>query len=388
MFIYELFNIIILNINSLNAKKIDVYIKDFESTCKLNYPERVRIQDKMIEIPVFRLPLNLLFYNVENGRFAKEYLNLKKNLKRELRSDNLDDIKEIEKMLREQSISKTNWLKNNLNDVGQEEPGIITNDGYVINGNRRMSVLSLLEKEDSKFGYMNVGRLPQNVSESDIYKIEIGKQMARDQKLDYGPINELLKIEHGINSGLTVKQIANTIGFSKEEIEEKITRLNLIKEYLDFVGDPDNFEAAENIHEHFIDLQNYVFSKKKQKKRPFGPLELLEIKEIAFSTIKANIPHLNLRKIPKMVHNPKINPIFFSAKEFAITDPKKTLEIFGACETRLKAEEDKDKPGVLLDAILGNFDALDFSHPQLKTDNYKTMVKKILSYMDDLKKLS
>jgi hypothetical protein len=63
------------------------------------------------------------------------------------------------------------------------------------------------------------------------------------------------------------------------------------------------------------------------------------------------------------------------------------LDIFGACETRLKAEEDKDKPGVLLDAILGNLDALDFSHTQLKQDDYQTVIKKILSYTDELKKL-
>jgi hypothetical protein len=364
-----------------------VYIKDFEDTCKLNYTERVRIQDKMIEIPVFRIPLECLYYNVANGRFAKEYLKIKKQLRRELDSENLNDVKEIEKMLREQSMSKTNWLKNNIKDVGQEEPGIITHDGYVINGNRRMSVLKLLTLEDSKFGYMNVGRLPENVSESDVYKIELGKQMARDQKLDYGPMNELLKIEHGINSGLTPEQIATTIGFSKEEIIEKIERLELIKEYLNFIGDPENFASAENINDHFIDLQDYIFSKKKKRKHEFSTLELLNIKEIAFSTMQAGVLSKHLRKIPKMVKNPKIKPIFFSAKEFVNKEPKKTLEIFGTCETRLKAIEDQDKPGVLLDAILGNLDALDFTHPQLKKDDYKTVIKKILSFTDDLKKL-
>lgn len=376
-----------MKINSQNAKKIDVYIRDFEDTCKLKYTERVRIQDTMVEIPVYRIPLECLYYNIANGRFAKEYLKIKQQLHRELDPEDLGDVKEIEKMLLDQSTSKTNWLKNNLKDVGQEEPGIITHDGYVINGNRRMSVLKLLALEDSKFGYMNVGRLPENVSESDIYKIELGKQMARDQKLDYGPMNELLKIEHGIKSGLTPEQIANTIGYSKEEIIEKIDRLELIKEYLDFVGEPDNFAAAENINDHFIDLQDYIFSKRKKKQQEFTPIELLDIKQIAFSTMKAGVLSKHLRKIPKMVNNSKIKPIFFSAKEFATSEPQKALDIFGACETRLKAEEDHDKPGVLLDAILGNLDALDFDHPKLKQDDYQTVIKKILSYTDDLKKL-
>ena len=376
-----------MKINSQNAKKIDVYIQNFEKTCKLKYTERVRIQDTMIEIPVYRIPLECLYYNIANGRFAKEYLKVKQELKRELNSEDPSDIKEIEKMLLEQSPPKTNWLKNNIKDVGQEEPGIITHDGYVINGNRRMSVLKLLGLEDSKFSYMNVGRLPENVSESDVYKIELGKQMARDQKLDYGPMNELLKIEHGIQSGLTPEQIANTIGYSKEEIEEKIARLELVKEYLDFIGEPDNYVAAENIHDHFIDLRDYIFSEKKKKKQEFTEIELLDIKEIAFSTMKAGVLSKHLRKIPRMIKNSKIKPIFFSGKEFATKEPQKTLDIFGACETRLKAEEDYDKPGIILDAILGNLDALDFNHPKLKQEDYQTMIKKIVNYSDDLKKL-
>jgi len=375
-----------LEINTQNAAKIDSYLRDF-SNCILDYPERVRIQDKMTNISVYRLPLELLFYNVANGRFAAEYLAKKNELKRELNSENPEDVKEIEKMLRNQSPSKTQWLKNNLKDVGQEEPGIITNDGYVINGNRRMSVLTLLVTEDSKYGYMNVGRLPTNVSESDIYKIELGKQMARDQKLDYGPINELLKIKHGLDSGLNEEQIASTIGFSVDEIKEKIDRLELIKEYLEFIGEPNNFKAAEKINEHFIDLQNNIFSKKQQKRQQFSPLELLNMKEIAFATIKGGIPHLELRKIPKIVVNPRIKPYFMEAKKYAQTNPQKTIEIFDVCSTRLKAEDDRDKPAKLLDAILGNLEALGLPNEELKKDEYKTLIKKIIDLVEELKKL-
>ena len=377
-----------MEINSQNAKKIDSYIKDFQKICVKDDFEKVRIQDKIIKLPVYRIPLDYLYYNVANGRFAKEYLNKKKELKRELQSENPADVVEIENMLRNQNPSKTIWLKENIIEMGQEEPGIITHDGYVINGNRRMSVLSLLAKEDSKYGYMNVGRLLANVSESDIYKIELGKQMAREQKLDYGPINELLKIEHGITSGLNSEQIAKTIGFSKEEIEEKIQRLDLIREYLDFIGEPDNFEAVENVNEHFIDLRTYVFSEKAKKKHQFSPLEELGIKEIAFAAISAKIPHLPLRKIPRMLKNEKIKPIFLGAKDYAYVDHKKTRETFEICETRLKAEEGKDKPGNILEAILGNLEALDFDHPRLKTDEFKTVVKKILRYTDELKKIA
>lgn len=376
-----------MQINAQNAKKIDAYIQDFPK-CKLTYHERVRIQDKMTNLPVYRLPISLLFYNVENGRFAAEYLEKKKELGRDLSSDNPEDVKEIEKMLRGQSTSKTEWLKNNLKEVGQDEPGIITNEGYLVNGNRRRSVLALLEKEDTKYGFMNVGRLPPNVTESDIYKIELGKQLARDQKLDYGPINELLKIQHGLKSGMNEEQIAKTIGFSVEEIKDKIERLEMIKEYLQFIGEPDNFKAADKVNEHFIDLQNHIFSEKKRKKQEFSPLELFQIKQMAFSAIKGGIPHLDLRKIPKLVNNPKIKPIFLSAAQEAQKDPKKTIEVFEICSTRLLAEENRNKPAKILDAILGNLEALDLTDNELKKEDYKTPIKKIIAFLDNLKKLT
>ena len=374
-------------INTQNTKKIDAYIRDFPQ-CKLDYPERVRIQDVMTNITSYRLPLDLLFYNVENGRFASEYLALKKQLKRSLKPEDLNDIKEIEKMLRNQSSAKTEWLKNNLKEFGQEEPGIITHDGYVINGNRRMSVLKLLASEDPKYNYMNVGRLPENVTESDIYKIELGKQMAREQKLDYGPINELLKIQHGLDSGLNVEQIASTIGFTKEEIEEKIDRLELIKEYLEFIKQPENFKEAENKDNHFINLQEQLFSKSRKKKNEFSPLELFNIKEIAFSTIQSGISHMELRKIPKLVKNERIKPIFMEATQYVTSEPEKTMKIFDVCTTRLKAEDDRDKPDNLLNAILGNFEALGLPNDELKKEEYKTMIRKVISFLDELKKLA
>ncbi len=375
-----------MEINTQNATKIDSYIRDFPDS-RLDYPERVRIQDKLVSLDVFRLPIKSLFYNVENGRFAAEYLELKKTIGRELHSEETKDAQEIEKMLREQSRSRTEWLKNDLRDNGQEEPGIITHDGYVINGNRRMSVLSILEKEDPKFGYINVGRLPANVSESDIYKIELGKQLARDQKLDYGPINELLKIKQGVRANLTKEQIAKTIGFSVEEIDEKLERLELIEEYLEFIGEPGNYKAAERVHEHFIDLQNYIFAKRVMKKNSYSPLELLNIKQVAYSVIQQGVPHLQIRQITKAMNKPKIKPIFMDAGKYSKTDKKKTKEIFDVCLTRIKAEDDRDRPFQVLNAILGNLEALDVTNPELKKEEHRLLIKKIVDRMADLQKL-
>ena len=109
-------------------------------------------------------------------------------------------------------------LENDLKKVRQKEPGVITTGGYVINGNRRMSILqNLVEQGDSDFNYLEVARLPSGVSATDIWKIEAGIQLSRRVQLDYGPINNLLKFQQGIEAGLSPKEIAKlqTWGFIK-----------------------------------------------------------------------------------------------------------------------------------------------------------------------------
>ncbi|WP_162858670.1 hypothetical protein [Candidatus Nitrosotenuis aquarius] len=377
-----------MEINTENAKRIDSYISDYP-TCKTDFTEKVTIQDKITRIPVYRLPLNMLFYNVQNGRFAAEYIELKKKLGRELDSQNPNDAKEIEKMLRDQNDSKTKWLKEDIRNNGQRDSGIITHDGFVINGNRRMSVLNLLAKEDPKYGYMEVARLPPHVSESDVYKIEIGIQLAREEQLDYGPINELLKIKQGVTSGLTEEQIAKTLsGFTVDDIKERLERLTLIEEYLDFIKKPGQYLAADGLNEHFIDFQKSILSKNKNKKSPiFGPLDLLNMKQVAFSVINQGATHMEIRKIPNVVLNQKIKPIFITAAQNVSADPKRTKEIFETCLERVKAEENRDRPYQILNTILGNLEALDYTNPELKKAEYDQLIKKILGYLQELQKL-
>ncbi|MDE2588765.1 MAG: hypothetical protein KGL95_03770, partial [Patescibacteria group bacterium] len=308
-----------MKINSINAKKIDTYIQDHQE-CILKYPERVKIQDQIVTLDVYRLPLNLLFYNVENGRFATDYLALKKRLGRELNSEDPKDAQEIEKMLRGLNPSRTESLKNNLEENEQVLPGLITHDGFVVNGNRRMSVYSLLKQKNPKFGYMNVGRLPPSVDEADVYKIELGYQLAKDEKLDYGPINELLKIRQGIKAGLTPEQVAKTINYNVSEIEDGLERLALIQEYLDFIEDQENFKSVEDFNEHFKELQKYLSDEVQKNKYKWGPLDLMNIKLISFASIKNNIQHKDLRKFPDMVTNPNIKPILMTAKEYVKKD--------------------------------------------------------------------
>ena len=85
-----------------NAKKINDYIQK-HSDCKLNKTHSVIIKGESHDVQVYKLPLELLFFNIKNGRFAAEYLELKEKIGRELHPENPDDAKTIQKMLRMQN---------------------------------------------------------------------------------------------------------------------------------------------------------------------------------------------------------------------------------------------------------------------------------------------
>ena len=55
-----------------NIKTIENYI-DSHQECKLNGIRIEFLKGERKELSVYKLPRELIFYNIENGRFAKEY---------------------------------------------------------------------------------------------------------------------------------------------------------------------------------------------------------------------------------------------------------------------------------------------------------------------------
>lgn len=89
---------------------------------------------------VYRIPLECLVYNVENGRISS----LVKSYTKEhcqLDPSNEEDAKRIEEFLFSSSEERNKKTKEDLIANGQLEPGIITADGVIVDGNRRASLL-------------------------------------------------------------------------------------------------------------------------------------------------------------------------------------------------------------------------------------------------------
>ena len=298
-----------LGSNVKNKIRIDKYVKTHpDAKMKEMFPISLKGSKKMLD--VYKIPTDILFYNIRNGRFAAEYEETVKREGGHLNPEDKTDAEKIKQILLDLNKDETRRTYNDLKIREQWNCGIITEDGYVIDGNRRKAIISKLYEDtgEEKWKYLKVACLDGPITSEDLWALEAGIQLGKDEIVRYGPINELLKIHEGINAGMSKKSIVNTLyGYDKEdEIDEKLDRLNLIEQYLKFIEKPRMYSQVKQNVEHFIDLQDII---KECNDNRYDPDRIVKIKHAAFQLIIENIPHLEIRKIRQMVEKDLVDAI-------------------------------------------------------------------------------
>ena len=405
-----------MSLNTDNKTKIDKYISDHpESKLEQVFPISLKGQKKILK--VYRLPTDYLFYNIRNGRFAAEYKELVKREGGHLQPEKKEDSNKIKQMLLDLDKTETKRTYDDIKIRGQWNCGVITEDGYVIDGNRRLSIISKLYDDTGleNWKFIDVARLDEPISAEDLWALEAGIQLGKDEIVRYGPINELLKLREGVKAGLSLKAIVKTLyGYEdEEEIQEKLNRLDLIEQYLKFMGIPEKYSHVKNRVEHFINLQNII---RECKDRDYNPELIVQIKNVTFQLIKEGIPHLELRKIRQMVEKnlpDAISEIKIAAsglKPIKSTDKQDEL-ITKETETIIDEFDEKEqeysttwahfvnatdvldvsnnegKEILLLNRAEKNLKPLlDYQGNDLSTPEAITLIEKIFKYAEQLKK--
>ena len=386
-----------------NKTMIDDYISQNPDS-KLNRTRIEFLNGETKTIEGYSLPTKLVFYNINNGRFKKEYINLVRKYGGDLDSQKPDDAKKIQNLLltignSDGKISvDTVRTMNDIEKKGQLELGIITQDGFLIDGNRRLAVIEELfeKKQDSKYEYINVARLEQPIQNKDMWAMEAGISLGMDPKVRYGPLNELLKLDEGRKVGFSETQIANLLygDVPVEEITIKIKRLKLIKIYLKhFFNDDDNLELAEGKNEHFIELQK-ILELAKDKTLT----EREKIKFAGFNLIYSGVSSDRIRIVKSAIKNDyDLTTLYKIADTKAVSpdpdedeelkDEKSDTEIkFINLEDEVRAQKNSESVSLILTHILNNFKVLDFDKIDLSDSDLKESIVKILENMKKLER--
>jgi hypothetical protein len=88
------------------------------------------------------------------------------------------------------STEKFGELKAQLVDYGQQEPGIISREGLLVNGNTRLTAIRELGRQG-----FDVAVLPADATDDDFFQIEMALQLRKYVHQDYTFTNELLLVD-------------------------------------------------------------------------------------------------------------------------------------------------------------------------------------------------
>lgn len=256
----------------------------------------VKFRNKVENLKVVRLPVNLPVYRMRNGRTEDEQnqwlLDNPKQPKTYF-SNGEEDVapqREQHRILLEMSKDPNRPIYPVLEkERAQEEPLLVTVTGVVVNGNRRVAAMrDLLSRDPSTFSafeFIDVAVLPPEANELDLDQIEVALQMAVETKLPYTWINQRLKMRHLMEDHkLSAPQIGALMNYQKHptaRVNAELQELALVEEYLDrYLKMPRNYKEVARSMQVFKEIEKRV-SKKQGIQQDLA-------KGIAFAIVKGS----------------------------------------------------------------------------------------------------
>jgi hypothetical protein len=152
-------------------------------------------------------------------------------------------------------------LKESLQSVGQQEPGLITREGIIVNGNTRAAALKELKQTS-----IRVGVLPASFTWDDINAVELTLQLRPDKRRDYSYINRLLAMEEQELMGRAPEDIARDFHIHMKTFRQERWILEVIREMIDRSRTPEgaqlrmvDFEGHQEnlkeLHRHYVNAK-------------------------------------------------------------------------------------------------------------------------------------
>lgn len=202
---------------------------------------------------VYKIKLSCLYYNDQNDRIATWISKYKAD--NNLENFDLNDIEAYNSVIQQFIINSNpgaiDKTKANINMVDQREPGVVLNDGRIIDGNRRFTCLRLLAEKDEHFDWFEAVILDKDINDNrkEIKMLELMIQHGEEGKIDYNPIDRLVGIYNDIidKKLLTISEYARSTNESEAEVRKKMTLANLMVEFLEYINAPKQFYIARDL---------------------------------------------------------------------------------------------------------------------------------------------
>ena len=215
---------------------------------------------------VYLVDLDLPVYRLSNGRtlaHQREYIAKYKKPKNFF----IADMESVEALRAQHSILKGMLNQEGLLDYfknhNQRQPFILTQEGYIVNGNRRICAMRMLLAKDQKkyarFNKVRVIFLPPTDS-THIDELEAELQVHPELRAKYEWTTEAMMYRNRQKEhDWSIDDIARIHNKTNKQIEEYIAALELADQYLMERGKPDRYSLVED--------QFYAFKKLREGRR-------------------------------------------------------------------------------------------------------------------------
>lgn len=248
---------------------------------------------------VYKIPIEYLVPNLANDRIAWKIREFEAINNRKLSYESEEDINYVYELIEGEHPRENDKTLRDIAQKGQQLNGVITNDGKIIDGNRRATLLRILgfkgkardyNQSVEKFRFFETIVLSEDITDKEIMALETSLQIGEDAKVDYDPINIYIKIDNLLKVGYTENHVAEYMGLDVKDIKDRVERFKLMNDYLKFVCKEDYFTLLSGLEDHFI-RANSVFKKLDNKTYSvdwsYTDLDAINFKEVAFDYMRA-----------------------------------------------------------------------------------------------------
>ncbi|MEQ7804772.1 hypothetical protein [Priestia aryabhattai] len=209
-------------------------------------------------LDVYRIPLEYLYYNNENGRIASAISREEIQLEPAKDHGNPEYNQKIAQMIVEDNSTKLKITKKSIQESGQKVFGYVLADGRVIDGNRRYTALRQLAKETGETYLFEAVILPftyeSKTERAEIKRLELAIQMGTEERQSYDPVDLSIDIYRTVvvEKLMTENDYAKESAIKPKEIKHRILTVELMGEFLTFIN------AKENAYHIIKDTKLYT----------------------------------------------------------------------------------------------------------------------------------
>ncbi len=252
---------------------------------KTTLTRKVTYGGKTVVYPVYRVRLDMLYYNDQNDRIAtwiSQYES--ENGKDSLSGLNRDIYNRIiENFIVESNPESIARTQKNISMVGQREPGVTLADGRVVDGNRRLTCLRRIQREKTEPVYFETVIMDVDIREDkkQIKLLELAIQHGEEKKVDYDLIDYAVGTYRDIEQTklLTIEEYAGSTNESVADVRKRLEIAEQINEFLEYIGLPEQYHIAREYQ---------VYSLFQEMMAPLKQLndeEKQQLKHIAFNNV-------------------------------------------------------------------------------------------------------